>query len=282
MLYVPLFGKIKLVYSNLGTLPSSTVGGLVTSGASADTESATPLVLATSAQTTEDIYWIELLVHATTGTGARNILMDFGFDPAGGTSYTWVVNNLITGGAGTLVTGPTRYSFPFYIPAGSQIAVRTQCNQASITQRVVANFYGSASRQETFPRAAYSVTVGTPSGSNGQSFTPGTNNYGSYTDLGSLSRDCWYWQICYGINNGTITAEYVFAELSWGDASNKIPITTEMHVGNTSELILRHGFGTVGISSWHRVPAGANLYVRGSCNGAPDTGYNALAIGFGG
>jgi hypothetical protein len=168
-----------------------------------------------------------------------------------------------------------------HIPAGSQIAVRIQCSQASITQRVVANFYGNASRPDMLPRASYCVTVGTPSGSNGQSFTPGTNAYGSWTDLGTISKDAWYWQLSYGVNNGTITAEYVFIDLAWGDASNKYPICTEMHLGNTGEQINAFGFGTVGISMFNKVPSGANIYVRGSCNGAPDTGYNALAHGFG-
>jgi hypothetical protein len=30
------------------------------------------------------------------------------------------------------------------------------------------------------------------------------------------------------------------------------------------------------------VPAGVNIYIRGRCNGAPDTGYNATVIGIGG
>ena len=60
-------------------------------------------------------------------------------------------------------------------------------------------------------------------------------------------------------------------------------LSCHMHAGDTSERI-----GTVfkenliWAASYCPVPAGAGIYIRGRCNNAPDTVYNAVAIGIGG
>lgn len=283
MLFAPEPNYFGFNTSNWDATPSATMGGLVTSGGTVDTESATPLVLRTGAQMTQDCCLVELVIHTTSGTGARNILMDFGYDPAGGTSYTWVVQNLVVSGAMTpALSGGTKFTFPLRIPAGSQVACRIQCSQVSITQRVMAKFWGLPSNPLAFKCAQYCDTIGTPSGSNGQSFTPGSTAWGSYADLGALSRPAWFWQLSYGVNNATITAEYAYIQLAWGDASNKHEIVTLVHVGNTGELVADWAAAGKSIACYCPVPAGANIYVRGYCNGAPDTGYNALAHAFGG
>jgi hypothetical protein len=86
--------------------------------------------------------------------------------------------------------------------------------------------------------------------------------------------------LAYQVDNATITAEYTYIELAWGDSSNKHIILRRMHGGNTSE-----GIGTpindnlLWPAAYCQVPAGTTIYVRGRCNNAPDTGYQASAIG---
>ena len=133
-----------------------------------------------------------------------------------------------------------------------------------------------------FPVGQYAETIGV-SGSNGTAFTPGNAADGAWASLGTTTRECWWWQLAYQISNGTITSEYTYIELAYGDASNKVVIMRHMHAANTSE-----GIGTplnenlIAHAAYCRVPAGSNLYARGRCNNAPDTGYQAAAIGIGG
>jgi hypothetical protein len=93
----------------------------------------------------------------------------------------------------------------------------------------------------------------------------------------------WWWQLAYQVDNGTITAEYTYVELAYGDASNKVTILKRMHQGTTSEQIGSILNGNLNIfEAYCPVPAGATIYIRGRCLNAPDTGYNGVAIGIGG
>lgn len=284
MLHIPSPSYNGWSYNNYGSNPAATYGGSVTAGGSANTESATPLVLATGANLAQDVYLMELHVYNVSGTGSRPQLMDIGVDPAGGTSYTYIINNIVCGNTGANTTAAHGYYFlfPLFIKSGSQVACRTQNGQASITTSVAANFLGYRSRPEFFPVGSFSETIGTPSNSNGQSFTPGNAADGSWADLGATSKAMWWWQLSYQINNTTVTAEYTYIDLAWGDASNKHIIMRAVHGGTTAETCSDLFTANRSIGCYCPVPAGANLYVRGRCNNSPDSGYNALAIGIGG
>jgi hypothetical protein len=127
-----------------------------------------------------------------------------------------------------------------------------------------------------------SETIGTITNSNGTSFTPGNAADGSWTSLGTTTNPLWWWQIGYQLDNAAITAEYTYIEIAWGDGSNKHIICERMHQGTTAEQtgsvlntqVLFH-------EAYCPVPAGSTIYVRGRCLNAPDSGYNAVAIGIG-
>ena len=284
MLRSPLSFSYGWSFNNYGENPSVTPGGQVTAGGSANTESTTPLVLVTGAQLTQDCYFIEVAVHTTSGTGDRSALMDIGYDPAGGTSYTWAIENVVVGNAAALTAacGGHRFMFPLYIPAGSAVACRMQCAQASITARVAAKVYGQPTHSGNMPVGAFCETIGSVTNSSGQTFTPGNAGDGNWADLGATAKATWWWQLSYQVSNGTITAEYTYIDLAWGDASNKHIIMRAMHGGTTAELNGDLLKANRSLSAFSPVPAGANIYVRGRCVNAPDTGYNALAHGIGG
>lgn len=285
MLYVPKPNYFGFRYDNWDANPGTTAGSTVTAGGSANTESATPLVLVSGANLTSDAVALQLKVSATSGTGSRQMLMDIGVDPAGGTDYKWVINNIVVGGASavTQTGGGHKFLLPFYFKAGSAVACRTQCSQASITADVMASFYGLPSYPEVVHVGQFSETLGSVTDSSGQSFTPGNSADGNWADLGATSRELWWWQISYQIDNATITAEYTYLELAWGNAVTKHRIMRQMHGGTTSETQSDIMAGNLSAySALCPVPAGANIYIRGRCNGAPDTGYNGLAIGIGG
>jgi hypothetical protein len=278
------FSAFQWGYNNLGA-PSATPGTLITAGGSNAEGSWTQI--ASGANIANDVYGIGLWLTALSGTGDRQLLLDIGVDPAGGTSYTAVVSNMVVGNFPTAVTAinsGTRFLFPLFIKAGSSVAVRAQGNNVTgPTFRVVANFFGHPTRPESALVGTFAETIGTITNSQGVGFTPGNNAWGSYQLLGATVAPLWWWQGCYSINNGTITAEYTYIEFSYGDASNKIPIMTLLHAGTTAEVVCDMINANQNIfNCYEPVPAGTNIYVRGFCQNAPDTGYNAVMIGIGG
>lgn len=69
-------------------------------------------------------------------------LVDIGIDPAGGTSYTVVIPNILSGGAAPAANMIATRWFPVFIPKGSQIAARLQGLQVSDVARVGITVYG--------------------------------------------------------------------------------------------------------------------------------------------
>ena len=284
MLFVPTQSILAFEATNLTDNPSSTIGTSVTPGAS-DAEGSWTTLIA-SGSITEDIYGIHIKVHSGgTSTALKRHVLDLGIDPAGGTSFTAIISNIVCGASATLGTRPgtTEFYFPFFIPAGSTFGCRIQGSNATAgTVRVVACLYGQRSRPSVFPVGTFSETFGV-SGSNGTSVTPGNAADGSWTSIGTTTNPLWWWQLGYQISNAAITAEYTYLELAWGDASNKHTILKDMHGGHSEEMI---GYRTLSQKCWHSayqpVPGGTNLYVRARCNNAPDTGYQVGVIGVGG
>jgi len=272
-------------YDNWGANPSATIGTSVTPGASNSEGSWTQI--ASSANIAQDCYWLYIQIHTgATSAAAKNQLLDIGIDPAGGTSYTAFLSNLQIGASPALtVAGNREHIFPIFIKAGSSVAVRIQGSNATAgTVRVAARFYGQPSRPEAVPVGTVSQTFGTITNSNGQSVTPGNAADGSWVDLGAVSPSpLWWWQLGYGIDNATITAEYTYLEVAFGDATNKVTIFKVMHGGTTGETCgLAAQTSLLACAAYQPVPVGANIYVRARCNNAPDTGYHVTVVGIGG
>ena len=286
MLFPPGLSRFNWRYDNYGANPGATPGTSVTPGISNAEGSWTQI--ASSANIANDVYGFALRISdnsVATPTTGKNFLCDIGVDPAGGTSYTAVISNIVCGSAGPITAaGGHQFYFPLFIKAGSSVAARIQGSHGTATaSRVAARFFGRPTRPEAVPIGSFSETIGTITNSNGVSFTPGNAADGSWVSLGTTTNPCWWWQLAYQIDNGTITAEYTYIELAWGDGSNKNVILRLMHQGTTSEqtgAIMNENLNA--FQAYCPVPAGGNLYIRGRCNNAPDTGYNGGAIGIGG
>lgn len=284
MLHVPAPSFEPFTYNNFGTNPSATPGTSVIPGAS--NAEGTFTQIATGSNIAQDITGFALWVFAgATAASAKNHLLDVGVDPAGGTSYTAIISNIVCGGSGTGINIPGHhFLFPYSIRAGSSVAVRVQGSNATAgTVRVGAEFYGQSSRPEFMPEGMFSETIGTITNSNGVSFTPGNAADGTWTSLGTTANPMWWWQIGYQIDNATVTAEYTYIDLAFGDASNKVVIKRIMHGGDTSERVGDFLVADlIMYNSFANVPASTNMYIRGRCLNAPDSGYNGVAIGIGG
>lgn len=283
MIAAPAFSRFNFQFDNWGANPSSTPGTSVSAGLS-DAEGAWTQI-ASGADITQDVYALLLRVsNGAAGGALRNHLLDIGVDPAGGASYTPLVMDIVCGQSAWMGSSGLIFLLPLFIPAGSSVAVRVQGgHSAANTVHVGARFYGAPSRPELTRAAQYAETIGTITGSQGVTFTPGNAADGAWVLLGTTTRDLWWWQIAYSISNSNITAEYTYIEIAHGDATNKHVIMRLLHAGSTGEtcgMPLTDNLST--FAAYCPVPAGTNIYIRGRCSAAPDTGYNAVAIGLGG
>lgn len=284
MLAIPRSAEHPWTADNWGTNPASSIGTSVTPGASNSEGSWTQLL--SGATVANDVYGFYLQVHSgATSAAAKNQLLDIGVDPAGGSSYSAVISNLQIGASPALTAaGAREFFFPMFIKSGSSVAARIQGSNATAgTVRVAMRVYGEPTLAGVLPVATYSETLGTITNSNGQAFTPGNAADGTWADLGATTKDLWWWQVGYGIDNATITAEYTYIEVAYGDGTNKQTIFKVMHGGTTGETC---GLAAQTQLCWHAayapVKAGEHIYIRGRCNNAPDSNYHATVVGLGG
>lgn len=285
MLHTGQANRSNWSFDNFGANPGATPGTSVTPGISNAEGSWTQL--ATSANVAQDVsgFFLRISDNAVaTPTTSKNFLCDIGVDPAGGTSYTAVISDIVCGSAGPITAaGGHSFYFPLRIKAGSSIAARIQGSHGTATaSRVGIKLYGQTTRPEMFPVGSFTETIGTITNSNGVSFTPGNAADGTWASLGTTTNPMWWWNIAYQVDNATITAEYTYIELAYGDATNKVIICEKMHQGTTSEqtgAVLNTNL--IHLEAYCPVPAGSTMYIRGRCLNAPDTGYNGVAIGVG-
>lgn len=282
MLAAPGLSAYDFAFDNWGT-PSATPGTSVVPGASNAEGSYTQI--AASSDITKAVYWLDIYVQGgALSTAAKAHLLDIGIDPAGGTSYTAVISNIACGQSQTAGGATPHFLFPIFIPAGSSVAVRVQGSNATAgTVRVVAKFFGDPTNPELVPVGQFSETIGTITNSNGVTFSPGNGAYGSYTQLGTTTSDLWWWQLCAQITVATASALSTTVEMSYGDVTNKVVIMRKMIETNTAEATLHDvDNNPVWCAAYRPVPAGTNIYVRGWCSSAPNSTWNATAIGIGG
>ncbi len=272
-------------YDNWGANPSATIGTSVTPGASNNLGSWTQV--ASAANIAEDVYGFYLqVIGGATASATKPQLLSIGVDQAGGTSYSDIISDFQIGmSPAVTVSGVRQHYFPFFIKAGSSVAVRIRgANATAGTVRIAVRFYGRPSDSLLLRAAHYSETFGAVTASSlGTTVTPGNAADGGWEDLGALTNPLWWWQIGYCINNSTVTAEYTYLEVAYGDASNKQIIFKEMHSGTTGESCgLVAQTQLLSIAAYNEVAAGNNIYVRARCINAPDTGYNVTVVGLGG
>ena len=283
-LHIPNQSPTWFTYDNFGANPATTFGTSITAGA-ANAEGSWTSV-ATGTNLSFDIEGLYIQIHTcNAATNVRPLFVDVGVDPAGGTTYVEKISNLQGGFSGVPGTYPAlmSYYFPLSIKRGSQVAVRGMTNFSAITARVACKFYG-AQPELTRPKGMFCETFGAgATGVYGTVFTPGNAADGSWVSLGTTTRDLWWWQLGYNIYNTVITAEQTYIDLAYGDANNKRIMKRLIHSGTTSETI---GAQAANHLLWEEcyfpVPRGTNIYVRGRCANAPDTGYQAVAYGMGG
>lgn len=281
-MFAPNLCSFQQIFTNVGNPNTTSVGTSVIPGASNVEGSFT--AIASTTDISDDVFWIKLWVSNGVSAGvAKNHLLDIGVDDAGGTSYTARISNIVTGGTAQANNGGGNwFIFPLFIKGAASVAIRIQGSHSTAgTVRCAMWFYGKPNRPEATRLATFSETIGTITNSNGVSFTPGnTGAEGTWVSLGTTANDLWWWQLGVQIDNATTTALIYYFDLAYGDATNKIMIieNSMMQLEGTSEANSR----PLDPMGYMEVPAGSELFIRGTSSGTAVTGFNAVAIGTGG
>ena len=199
MLYVPSANDYKWkLSSQQGVRPAAAYGHSVTPG---NNVMGTWVQMVAGASLTEDVWFIMINVNSgAVSAASRDMLIDIGVDPAGGSSYVVKIPYLLASSSApyNVSHGGCWFGFPLRIKAGSSIAARAQVNNATVgTVRVLAWVYGQPRRPETTRTGSFVRSFGQTTGSSsGTTTVPGTTADGTWVQLGSaLAEPLWWWQL---------------------------------------------------------------------------------------
>ncbi len=188
MLIVPPSGFARCS-ENLGALAATGVGVNFTAGASGADGTAVSILSALA----HDVHYLVLAIGGiNTAAADGNAALDVLSDPAGGTSWGSIIDDLCCGmtPVPSATVGLTAwYYFPLWIKAGTSIGVRakTAHTVAIATGQVAMWAFGEPRRPEQWWCGQKVETIGIAD-SKGTAVTPGTSGaFGSWTNIGSAS-----------------------------------------------------------------------------------------------
>lgn len=264
------------------TRPAAAMGTSVTPGN--NTKGTTVQVLS-SANVSKDVFAILINVNSgATSAAARDILLDIMVDPAGGTSWSVLIPDLLVSCAApyNIGNGGVWYYFPLWVKAGSSIGARASVNNATVgTLRCNLTVYGSPRDRRIIRVGTRVEAIGiTSASSSGTAVTNGTTSEGAWTSLGTLSRSAWWWQLGVGVSNGTMSALAYHCDLSIGDATNKVVVIENALVTTTTSEQLNNMLTTTDVGK--NAPSGLTVYARSQCSGTANTGFSMAGYALGG
>lgn len=251
--------------SNLtGTPSQSSPGSAVTAGANAVDGTAVSLLSALSA----DVEMIEIgFAGFFVSGGNGSCLADLLIDPAGGTSWTSLIDDLIVGQ--TLAPGgsqapPLWYFFPIWIKSGTSVGIRIKTiHTSNITARVIIKAYGGNANPASWWCGQRVTSIGIDaSNCIGQAHTAGNSGaFSSWTDLGStLAARAGAFQFSAQGTFTDTTQQTLGYHFQFGIGGDQIGPTL-LRCTSTTE----NGWITPTAPIYYDAPSGAQLQVRGTC-----------------
>lgn len=286
MLYSnPPCGFSLIIDSQTARPSSSALGISVTANAAADTKSNYQQIFAAAA-VTDDVYGIRISSNVIgLNAEARMVLFDVATDPAGGTSYSPVINNLGFMSTGTTMAGAWSYFFPLFIKAGSSIAIRSQCGVGSVNTQHRVWLYCKPSRPEQWRSGTYVQTLGaTTASTTGTAVTPGTVSEGSWTSLGTTTLPAWYWQAAVLIDDTTVTANNIYdcdVGLSESGFTQDVVLQGLSYYATSNESLVPLSYPSFN-ECVREAPTGMGAYGRIQCSGTPDSNVSMIVYALGG
>lgn len=287
MLHVPYGpGFQTIIHGPAAARPVATYGVSVTPAQNAKGSYAQ---LISGASLTDDVYFIEITIHSNTvSTAARATILDIGYDPAGGTSYTVLIPDLLCSAACIGMANREgsvgfRYRFPLFIKSGTSLAAAASVNNATVgTLRCYVRLFCKPKHPEAVKVGSFVESLGVAAAtSQGTAVTPGTTSDGSWTSLGTTVRDTWWHQVGASMNNGAIAGNLAyFNDLSAGAAGGEQLLVDNclLYTNSNVEAVALPDQWPLG----GNVVGGATLWGRSQCSGTPDSGFTMMAYCLGG
>lgn len=224
-----------------------------------------------------DVHFLRIsLGGANVNTGDGNAAGDLLVDPAGGTSWSALVNDLVFGMSTSLNGGPTHvYEIPLYIPAGSSLGFRGKtAHTADLTAcYALIQAYGEPSKPQMWWCGQGVETLGI-SDSKGTSVTPGsTGSWGSWTSVGSTSAR--HHKAIIGAINGS-DSNSASSQYHWqvGVGSAQVPGSAMQYMNmGTAENRVAHFAQNLATCNY---PAGTQYQMRGKASGSGEAFFCAV------
>jgi hypothetical protein len=229
---------------------------------------------------------VHLLIAKISGlqvsTGNSSALLDILSDPAGGTSWGALIDDLVCGfltGSVDVSAGSHTYVFPIYIKAGTSLGVRARtAHSANLTGgRVLLFAFGEPSRPDMWWCGQKVESLGlNPGTSEGTEITPGVSGaFGSWTNVGSVTSQR-YGAVCLGVNGSDATAVANAALWQLGYGSNRVPGISDYYSNMGTTENASRGCPIIPFCD---VPAGTQMQVRGSVSSGTAEDYNVGVYG---
>lgn len=262
-----------------GTPPAALIGTNFTAGAS----NADGTVVEVLGDLAHDVHFLVVAIGGiNTSAANNNALLDVLVDPAGGTSWASLIDDLVCGFTPTPTAGTAGlqmyYYFPLYIKAGASLAVQARTARASntTTGRVCMWAYGNPSRPDNWWCGSKVESLGiNAASSEGTTVTAGNSGtFGSWTDIGTSSYR--YGAVQFGMNgsDSITTALAYYWQLGIGSA--QFPGSpTLWQSTSANEVAARSGMaGPI----WCDTPASTTWQIRGTSNSTSEN-FNGAVYG---
>jgi len=269
MLWVPQKSPLRVAH-NTGSIGTVSPGTAVTTGA---TTTAKGAVAELFSSTPFDAYWVTIIA---VGYGLQALASEGCLDILTGTSPERVlIPNLLMGYCGgftdTPPSGPKRWDFPLYIPAGRRIAAQAAGAQVSRAVQVCMYLYGG----DGYPRfkvgnkvTTYGVTVPT-----GAPITPGNGAEGAWAQVTAATTEPHFALVpSYQVENDTtIQNKFHTVDVGLGAAGSEELIGEGFWYTTEVNEQMSGPYNTMPI--FQDIPTGTRLAMRASTQSAPDGQY---------
>lgn len=263
-----------------GTTPAGTnPGTTITASATPNTDGTAVSLIAAVAH---DVHFLVVGIggRSTTSTVDSASLLDILVDPAGGTSWSSMIDDLVAGFQPQLTSGSvgymTYYMFPLFIKSGSSIGAQVRSATASQAVGLGVWVYGNPSRPDMWWCGSKVESLGiTAASSKGTDITPGsTTATFTWTNVGATTSGR-YGSIQFGQNGSdSSSTSNIGYHAQIGIGSARVPGTpTFVWQTSASENASREGFNQ---PIWCDIPEGTQLQVGACASGTAEVHDVAL------
>lgn len=253
-----------------GTPSTSAVGTNFTSGANNGDGTAASVLSSIS----HDVEYLVIGIHGIAASGENgSALLDVLIDPAGGSSWSSFIDDLIAGEcpvAGAAGGAAYWYHFPIWLKSGHSIGVQCRTARATdiTTGRVVIFAYGGNRNPGSWWCGQSVTSVGiTAASSRGTNHTAGNSGaFSSWTNFGSaLPAPAGALQFAVQGTNTDTTQNAAAYYFEFGAGSTRIGPPLFRGTSTTEQGVLSPQ-GVI----FYEAPSGLQLQVRGTCSGTAE------------